>query len=205
MVLTQIEALKAKPNQSVLSQIIHNEAGNLTTDELVANVALTFFGGVETTSAMLSNTIWALLKHLEQLAQVRRNEELLANALEESMRWESPVQAAMRFPVQDVVWHDVTIAQGERIYCMLGAANRDPEFFVEPEQFDIQRANANKHLSFAFGPHFCLGVPLARLEGMIGFSMLFERLPNLRLISDRSTAPYGHEFRATPTLFVELG
>ncbi|MEM7532622.1 MAG: cytochrome P450 [Chloroflexota bacterium] len=201
LVLTQIETLKHTPNNSVLSQLIHNQSVQLTADELVANVALTFFGGVKTTSAMLSNTIWALLRHPEQLAQVQHTPALLANALEESMRWESPVQAAMRFPVRDIVLHGVPIQRGEKIYCMLGAANRDPAFYPASGDFDIHRPNANKHLGFAYGPHFCLGAPLARLEGMIGLSMLLERLSGLRLDVEQLAAPYGHEFRATPTLF----
>lgn len=203
LVLAQVKAFQRTPNQSVLSYIVHNNQHNLSDAQLVANMALTFFGAVETTSAMLSNTIWALLSHPEQCAQVRQNPSLIQAALAESLRWEAPVQAAMRFPRRDVVIHDVTIKQGEKIYCMLGAANRDPAFFPQPDRFDLQRPNANKHLSFAYGPHYCLGAPLALLEGEIGLSILLQRLPNLRLHPAYPTAPYGHEFRATPTLYVE--
>ena len=202
LVLSEIERLKSQPNDSVLSQIVHNEANELSVEEIVSNVALTFFGGVETTAAMLSNTIWALLKHPQQLTEVKQDDKLLAAAIEEAMRWESPVQAAMRFPVRDVVLHGVPIQRGEKIYCMLGAANRDPAFFEDPNRFSIHRKNADKHLSFAFGPHFCIGAPLARLEGKIGLVMLVERFPDLHLISETETAPYGHEFRSTPTLIV---
>ncbi|MFK7804583.1 MAG: cytochrome P450 [Anaerolineae bacterium] len=202
LVLAEIDRLKEQPNDSVLSQIIHHEANQLSIEEVVSNVALTFFGGVETTAAMLSNTIWALLKHPQQLAEVKQSSKLLSAALEEAMRWESPVQAAMRFPVKDVVLHGVSIKRGEKIYCMLGAANRDPAFFEQPDQFDIHRPNVGKHLSFAYGPHFCIGAPLARLEGQIGLAMLFERFPDLHLIPESETAPFGHEFRSTPTLIV---
>lgn len=202
LVLTEIDRLKEQPNDSVLSQIIHNSANQLSIEEIVSNVALTFFGGVETTAAMLSNTIWALLKHPQQLAEVKQNDKLLAAAIEEAMRWEAPVQAAMRFPVKDVVLHGTPIKRGEKIYCMLGAANRDPAFFEQPNRFDIHRPNADKHLSFAYGPHFCIGAPLARLEGQIGLAMLFKRFPDLHLIAESETAPFGHEFRSTPTLIV---
>ena len=202
LVLAQITKLQAAPNNSVLSQIVHNEATRLTVDQIVSNVALTFFGGVETTSAMLSNTLWALLSHPEQLAQVRLRPGLLAAAIEESLRWEAPVQSAMRFPVRDVALHGVRIGRGEKIYGMLGAANRDPAFYPDPDRFDIHRPNSDKHLSFAYGPHFCFGAPLARLEGQLGLGLLLQRFPNLRLHPDQPTAPYGHEFRSTPNLYV---
>ncbi|MEM7346105.1 MAG: cytochrome P450 [Chloroflexota bacterium] len=203
LVVRQIERVTDTPNQSVLSHIVHNNIHNLTVDQIVSNIALTFFGGVETVSAMLSNTSWALLNHSQQGAELQSRPELMAGVVAESLRWESPVQAAMRFPTQDVILHGVEIKAGEKIYCMLGAANRDPAFFPEPDTFDIHRANANKHLSFAYGPHYCFGAPLALLEGEIGLSILFERLPTLKLHPDYPTAPYGHEFRSTPTLYVE--
>lgn len=202
LVLHQIAKLRQHPNDSVLSHILHHNIHNLTDDQIVSNVALTFFGGVETTSAMLSNTVWALLNHPDQLAQLRQNPALLPNTLAESLRWEAPVQAAMRFPTRSITLHDVEIAAGEKIYCMLGAANRDPAFYPDPDRFDIHRANANKHLSFAYGPHYCIGAALALLEGEIGLAALFARFPNLQRHPNHPAAPQGHEFRATPTLFV---
>ena len=203
MVLRQIERLRQAPNHSVLSQIIHDQQANLSLDEIVANVALNFFGGVETTSAMLSNSAWALLQAPEQLNIVRHNISALPQAIEEAIRWEAPVQAAMRFPTGPVKLHGVSIEQGAKIYCMLGAANRDPTLFDRPDHFDIARANADKHLSFAYGPHFCFGAPLARLEARIGLSKLLKQFPRLRLDPARLSRPYGHEFRSTPELFVE--
>lgn len=210
VVLAQLERLKVKPNNSVLSEIVHNardSAGRarLTTDEIVSNIALTFFGGVETTSAMLSNTIWALLTHPDQFEQVCQDPSLLPNALEEALRWEAPVQSAMRFPTRDVVVADVPIRRGEKIHSMLGAANRDPALFEEPDRFDIHRKNANQHLSFAYGPHFCFGAPLARLEATIGLPILFERLERLHLDPSHPTKPVGHEFRSPPTLVCQWG
>jgi cytochrome P450 len=89
------------------------------------------------------------------------------------------------------------------VQCMLSAANRDPRLFAEPDRFDIDRANAAKHLSFARGPHFCFGAPLARLEATIGLPILLARLPNLRLCDAAASRPVGHEFRSPPTLGVE--
>ena len=205
LVLAQIEAIKDVPNQSVLSQIFHSATTTLTLEEIVSNVALTFFGGVETTSAMLSNMLWALLSHPEQFEQLRQQPSLLPAAIEEALRWEAPVQAAMRFPTRDVVVRNMEIKRGEKIYCMLGAANRDPSVFDKPDDFDIHRPNANQHLSFAYGPHFCFGAPLARLEATIGLPILFEQLPNLGLDPDRPAKPIGHEFRSPPTLFCRWG
>lgn len=202
LVLHQIAKLRQTPNDSVLSHILHHNANSLTDEEIISNAALTFFGGIETTSAMLSNTVWALLNHPDQLAQLRQTPTLLPNAIAESLRWEAPVQAAMRFPTRNVAIHGVEIAAGEKIYCMLGAANRDPAFYPDPDRFNIHRANASKHLSFAYGPHYCIGAALALLEGEIGLAALFDRFPTLQLDPAHPTAPHGHEFRATPTLFV---
>ncbi|MEM7335620.1 MAG: cytochrome P450 [Chloroflexota bacterium] len=199
--LAQVEALKIAPNQSILSQMIHHMGNQLTTEELVSNIALTFFGGVETTSALFSNAIWALLTHPEQLQEVQDNPRHLPQAIEEALRWEAPVQGAMRFPTQDVEIHGVSIKKGEKIYGMLGAANRDTAVFKNPSIYDIHRSNANKHLSFAYGPHICFGAPLARLEAKIGIGHLLQRLPKLQIDPKRATQPYGHEFRAPPTLF----
>lgn len=204
VVLRQIGKLTQTPNRSVLSQIIHHQGDQLTDDQIISNVALTFFGGVETTSAMLSNTIWALLNHPKELADVKLNPSRMPAAVHEALRWESPVQAAMRFTTRDVTLHGKTIKAGEKIYCMLGAANRDPAFFENPHIFDIYRPNAAKHLSFAYGPHYCFGAPLALLEGEIGLTVLLEKLPHIQLHPEYPTAPYGHEFRAPPTLHVKV-
>ncbi len=202
LVIDQIETLRDAPNQSILSGIVHAPDNALTTDQIVSNVALTFFGGVETATAMLSNTLWALLKHPDQLAAVRQTPALLNNALEEALRWEAPVQSAMRFPTRDVRIHGVDIAKGDKLYCMLSAANRDPRVFSNPDVFDIQRPNANKHLSFAYGPHFCFGAPLARLEATLGIATLLQHLPAMQLDAARPSQPIGHEFRAPADLWV---
>ncbi|MCB0083470.1 MAG: cytochrome P450 [Caldilineaceae bacterium] len=205
LVTAQIARVRQEPNASVLSHIVHHNTHNLSHDQIVSNIALTFFGGVETASALLANTIWALLRHPEQCAEVRQDPKLMAAAIAESLRWEAPVQSAMRFPTRDVTLHDVPIKAGEKIYCMLGAANRDPAFFPEPDRFDIHRPNADKHLSFAYGPHYCFGAPLALLEGEIGLTILLQRLPEVQLHPDHLTAPRGHEFRAMPTLLCAVG
>jgi cytochrome P450 len=171
--------MRTQSNDSVLSHALHES--DLSEAEILSAAQITIFGGLETTAALLSNTVWALLTHLEQFAMVRADLSLLKNVVEESLRWEPPVQTLTRQATRDVVVRDVTIAEGEVVQCMIGAANRDPTYFVNPDAFDIHRANARDHLSFAIGKHYCLGAALARLEGELGLRVLFERLPHLRL------------------------
>ena len=204
LILAQIEALRIRPNSSVLSEIVHNPHDQLSTEQIVSNCALTFFGGVETTTSMISNALWCLLTHRDAWEQIQQRPDLLANALEETMRYETAVQSAMRFPTQDVSLHGIEIKAGEKIYCMLGAANRDPRVFDEPDRFWVDRPNANKHLSFAYGPHFCFGAPLARLEAMIGIGKLLTNFPKIQLNRDYPTKPRGHEFRSPPHLKAEI-
>ena len=174
----------------------------LTDDEVVSNTAITVFGGLETTAAMLSNTVWALLRHPGQWQRVRTHPELLPNAVEESMRWEAPVQTAVRRATTDTTLGAAHIAAGEAVQCLLGAANRDPAVFPNPDRFDIDRPNANRNLSFARGPHSCIGAALARLEAAVGLRTLFERLPGIELDPVASSKPTGHEFRSPQQLWI---
>ena len=199
-----LRRLTEEPDDSALSAIAHHPRHHLEEDAIVANTILTIFGGRETTAAMLGNTIWALLQHPEQLAALRADAALLPNALEESLRWDAPVQTATRHVTRTTTLRGVELSPGEVVQCILSAANRDPEHFAEPECFDIRRPRAADHLSFAIGPHYCLGAPLARMEGQIGLKALFGALPNLRLRGDGEAAalarPYGHEFRGPRAL-----
>ena len=151
---------------------------------------------------MLSNTVWALLSHPAQFAEVRRNPELIRPAIEEALRWESPVQTCTRHVTRAASLEGIALEPGEIVQCMIGAANRDEAFFPRPAEFDITRRNAGEHLAFARGRHYCLGASLARLEGEIGLGILFDRLPGLRLDPARPSAPQGHEFRSPASLYV---
>ena len=199
-----LQRLADEPDESALSAITLHPQHHLDEDAIVANTILTIFGGRETTAAMLGNTIWALLQHPAQLAALRADAPLLPNVLEESLRWDAPVQTATRHVTRPTTLLGVDLEPGEVVQCILAAANRDPDHFTEPERFDIRRPRAGDHLSFAIGPHYCLGAPLARMEGQIGLSALFEALPNLRLRDDAEAAeqarPYGHEFRGPQAL-----
>lgn len=205
LITDQIERLQETPNSSVLSEIVHSQAGKLTRQQIVSNCALTFFGGVETTTSMLSNALWCILTEPQVQAQLRVQPDRLTQALEESLRYEAAVQSAMRFPTKDVELLGVPVKAGEKIYCMLGSANRDEAVFADGERFDLFRPNANKHLSFAYGPHFCFGAPLARLEAIVGIGKLLTQFPNMTLDPAQLTAPQGHEFRAPAALRLASG
>ncbi len=151
---------------------------------------------------MLTNTIWALLSHRAQYEAVCANPGLLTHAIEESLRWEAPVQSCTRYVTRPIVVQGVELAPGEMVQCMGGSANRDPEHFTDPEAFDLGRTNAREHLSFATGKHFCLGAALARLEGEVGLRILFGRFPRLRPDPAWPSYPQGHEFRSPPRLEV---
>jgi cytochrome P450 len=192
---------KALAEGSELARL--SREGELSPDELVNSARVIIFGGLETTAALIANAVWALLQHPPQLEEVKADALLLENAIEETLRWESPVQTATRHITRDAEIAGVTLRAGEVLQCMLGAANRDEAYFLKPEQFDIQRPNAGDHLGFGHGKHYCIGAGLARLEGQIGLRLLLERLPGLRLHPAFDNCPRGHEFRSPPELVLQ--
>ncbi len=193
-----LERLRREPDDSILAVVA--SSGELSNEEILAAARVIVFGGVETTAAMLANTLWALLSHPAHYTAVRANLTLLPQVIEESLRWEPPVQSCTRFVTRPVVVGGVTLSPGEMVQCMVGAANRDPQHFADPDLFEPWRPNARDHLSFAIGKHFCLGAALARLEGEIGLRILLERLPGLRLDPEQPDSPQGHEFRSPSML-----
>lgn len=183
----------------------------LSEPEMVANLLLVLFGGIETTESMIGNAFWAVLSHPEvadRLAaecSLRAGGALLTGVIEESMRWDPAVQSCMRFATADVEIRGVSIARGETVHCLLGAANRDPGHFPDPDRFDPERPNARDHLAFGAGRHFCLGASLARIEAEQALARVFGGLHGLRLDPERSSRPYGHEFRTPPAVWVRWG
>ncbi len=171
----------------------------LDDDEILRNALIILFGGIETTEAMILNAVWALLTHPDALAQVRADPELLGPAIEEATRWEPAVQTCTRHATADTTVRGVSIGSGDTVQCMIGGANRDPEVFTDPDRFDLRRANADQHLSFGSGRHFCLGAALARLEARTALSALLTRFPDLSL-DPSAPPPSGAEFRKPPAL-----
>ena len=175
--------------------------GDLTTAEVVSDAAVVMFGGIDTTDGMIANAVLHLLSDPGQLELVRVDPRLVAAAIEESLRLEPAAALVDRYATRDVAIGEARVRAGDRVSVSLAAANRDPEVFRDPDRFDIFRANAGRHLAFAYGPHFCIGAALARAETRAAVSALLT-LPRLRLDPARPTAPRGLVFRKPPTLHV---
>lgn len=171
---------RKQPRNDLVSALAlaEDQGDRLTSDELVANCILLLVAGHETTTNLIGNGMLALLNHPAERQRLHENPELIVSAVEELLRYDSPVQGTSRMAREDVEIGGRRIMQGQHVSLMIGAANRDPAQFTDPDRLDLGRSE-NRHLSFALGPHFCLGAPLARLEGQIATSTLLRRLPNL--------------------------
>ncbi|HEY3558776.1 MAG TPA: cytochrome P450 [Kribbella sp.] len=182
---------------SLLAAAAH---AGLGVDEVVANAAVLMFGGIETTEGMITNALWHLLTHRDQLDLVLADRSLLANAMEESLRLEPAAAVVDRYATRDVDLAGQRIHRGDMVTVSLAGAGRDPDVFESPDTFDVRRANARRHLAFASGPHICLGMHLTRLETLTALDAVLD-LPGLRLAPD-SPPPYGLVFRKPPALNV---
>jgi cytochrome P450 len=173
---------RGNPGQDLLGALIAAEerGDQLTEDELLANASLILAAGHETTTNLIGNGILTLLRHPDQLQLLREEPDLIESAVEELLRFESPVQWTGRVALEDLEINDLQVPQGQRLAMGLGAANRDPTQFPEPDRLDLRRAE-NRHVAFGHGIHFCLGAALARMEGQIAIGTLVRRFPGLRL------------------------
>ena len=171
---------RADPRDDVVSAMIaaRDDAGSLSEDELIATCMLILFGGHETTTSLLTNSVNALLDHPDQLERLRAEPALIESAVEEFLRYDGPSNSIARVVAVDHPLGDKVLRQGERVFAMVNAANRDPRQFERPQALDLGRT-PNRHLTFGFGIHFCLGAPLARLEGQACVAALLERFPRL--------------------------
>ena len=173
---------RVQPRDDLLTAMAKAEeqGDRLTEDELYANAVLLLNAGHETTTNLIGNGTWALLKFPDQRVRLREDPSLAPTAVEELLRYDSPVQFTSRILKEDMTVGGKTLKAGQPALLLLGAANRDPAQFPDPDQLDVGRQD-NKHVAFGLGPHFCLGAPLARLEGRIVLQTLLRRLPGLRL------------------------
>ena len=176
---------RRQPQDDLLSALIAAEegGGHLTEDELFATCALLLVAGHETTVNLIGNGLLALLRHPDQLKRLRAEPTLIRPAIEELLRNDSPVQLTGRMALTDVELRGQKIRAGQQVVFLLGAANHDPARFADPHALDIAR-EPNPHLAFGSGIHYCLGAPLARLEGQIAIGTALRRFPNLALAGD---------------------
>ena len=180
-----IEQRRHAPRNDMISALLaaEEEGDRLTHEELLSTLMLLLVAGNETTRNLIGNGMLALLKNPAQLQKLRDHPELLDSAINELLRYDSPVQIDSRNAIDDVEIGGKRIAAGQRILAIVGAANRDPQIFANPDKLDIGR-NEVSHLSFGRGIHYCLGSPLAILEGRIAFTSLLARFPSMRLASE---------------------
>lgn len=177
------QEIRKNPGDNLLSRVLtgSKEDDELTDQELVALTVNLFFAGFETTEGLISNMVRALSDNPDQLELLRNNPELIEPAVEEALRFDSSIQKQSRIAGEDLEIHGQKIAKGDYVHFMIGAANRDPARFENPERFDIARKDAG-NVSFGHGIHFCIGAPLARLEARIAIRQLVERMPKIKVI-----------------------
>jgi len=182
------------------ASLLTEAAAQLTEAETISNAAVMLFGGIETTEGMITNVMLHLLTTPAALARVRADQDLIPAAIEESLRLEPAAAVVDRYATRDIILGGARIRAGDQVTVSITGANRDPAAFPDPDSFRIGRADAGRQLAFAHGPHFCLGVHLARLEARIAVATMLARLPGLRL--DQAAAPRGLVFRKPPSLVV---
>ena len=179
---------RAAPRDDIVSALAQaeEEGDTLTEREMLTMLRLLLVAGNETTTNLIGNGVLALLRHPDQTARLRDDPGAIPTAMEELLRFDSPVQTDFRRPLADCDVNGFPLRKGQNMVLLLGAANRDPAVFTDPDRLDLGRGEAGRnHLSFGRGIHHCLGAPLARLEGRVVLEMLLERFPALRLRDER--------------------
>ena len=180
-----IQQRRAQPQNDLITALVQAQDGadQLDDEELLGFCILLLVAGNETTTNLIGNGSLALARHPEQAEALASDQLVMSLAVEELLRYDSPVQATVRHVVSDTDIGGTAIAKGESIMAILGAANRDPDQFDNPEILDLRRAD-NRHLSFGHGIHYCIGSPLARLEAEIAFTALLQRSPTIALADE---------------------
>ena len=186
-----LETLRRNPGDNLLSELVaaQEDGVGLPPQELKSTAGLVLAAGFETTVNLLGNGIALLHEHPDQLALLRQDPTLWANATDEILRYDPPVLLTGRIAAVDTEVLGTRISAGGLVSTVLAAANRDPKVFADPGRFDVTRENAKDHISFSAGRHYCLGAALARMEGEVGLRMLFERFPDLTLAPGAQRRP----------------
>jgi cytochrome P450 len=199
-----IEKLMRMPDDTLLSSMVHTEVEGerLTREEIQSNLKVMIVGGLQATTDLIALSLWAILSHPEQLAEVRADPKLVDPAIEEAARWHSPVGTSTRQTTRDAELGGVKLAKGALVAAVLASANHDERNWSDPERYDIHRREGS-HLAFATGPHLCIGARLARYETRTAWRVLLDRLPGLRLDPERPIEISGWEFRSPHHLHVQ--
>jgi cytochrome P450 len=188
-----LERLQATPDDSLLSSMVHSQG--LTRVEMSSNLKVMIVGGLQAVSDAIATAVWALLLHPEAQERVHGDPELIAPAVEEALRWHSPVGTSTRQTTRDTQLAGVDLPQGALIAAVLSSANRDPRHWTDPDSFDLD-AHRRPHLAFSAGAHVCVGALLARMECRTALRLLLDELPGLRLDPERPPVFEGWEFRS---------
>jgi len=175
------------PRDGLISAMMAAEVdgGKLSDEEIVANLIVTMVGGQETTTNLIGNGILTLLRNRTEMARLRDDSSIIQSAVEELLRYESPSQHTARLAPEDLEMGGKKIPKRQAVIAVMGAANRDPERFPDPNKLDLTRRD-NRHVAFGWAAHFCFGAPLARIEGQIAFETLLRRMPDLALEGGRT-------------------
>jgi cytochrome P450 len=198
-----LDRLAREPDDTLLSSMLHTEVDGerLTREEIQSNLKVMIVGGLQATTDLIALAFWGLLRHPDQLDEVRATPALIDAAVEEGARWHSPVGTSTRQTTRDTELADVRLKKGALIAAVLASANRDERNWTDPDRYDVHRREG-AHLAFATGPHLCIGQRLGRYEARVAFRLLLERLPGVRLDAERPPAISGWEFRSPDSLHV---
>ena len=196
-----IQARRAAPEDDIVSALAQaEEEGDVLTErELLNMLRLLLIAGNETTTNLIGNGMLALLRNPGELERLRADPGLIPSAVEELLRFDSPVQTDFRGALEDCEVNGAPVRRGENVFLLIGSANRDPAMFEEPDRLDVGRSETS-HISFGRGIHHCLGAPLARLEGRIFFEVLLERFASMRLLAERPAYRGGVVLRGLESL-----
>jgi cytochrome P450 len=189
--VSEIEKRRRSPGQDLVSALVasRDEAEALTEEELITFVVLLLLAGNETTTNLIGNGMLALGRNPEQMQKLMHEPHLMPRAIEEMLRYDCPVQSTARYPKNDVTINGIELKANTVTFVMVAAANRDPTQFPNPDTFDVTR-EPNDHLAFGEGIHYCLGAPLARMEGAISIAAALARLPGLHLLNPEQQFTY---------------
>jgi cytochrome P450 len=181
----------ANPGDDMISYLLadSHDGDRLTDDELISLCSLILFAGHETTTNLLCNAVVVLDGHRDQLAMLRQQDQLVAPAIEEVLRFEGPIKVLVRWVAEDMELRGRQLRAGDRVYLVLQSANRDPVMFSDADRFDVQRPTQPTHVGFGRGVHACIGAQLARLEARVALPRILDRLPGLKLTHEVSWKP----------------